>query len=178
MKEKLLELMQREGLNASRLAEMLDANPAAISHILAGRNKPGFDLLQKILRRFPRIDPDWLLLDAKEMYRNGRTTISDATAQRDDCSNGDLFSVAPRQTGNNDRNSSINSSGGEPRVLNDNDTRTSVSRNIAGKSSATMPDISAFIPNDVPTQRSERANITRIVIFYDDATFDNFESGK
>ena len=61
MKEKLLALMQNEGLRSSQLAEILDVNPAGISHILAGRNKPGFDLLQKILRRFPRVNPDWLL---------------------------------------------------------------------------------------------------------------------
>lgn len=64
MREKLLDLMKNEGLKPSQLAEQLEINPAGISHILAGRNKPGFDLLQKILRRFPRINPDWLLLDS------------------------------------------------------------------------------------------------------------------
>ena len=53
MREKLLDLMKNEGLKPSQLAEQLEINPAGISHILAGRNKPGFDLLQKILRRFP-----------------------------------------------------------------------------------------------------------------------------
>ena len=56
----MLDLMKNEGLKPSQLAEQLEINPAGISHILAGRNKPGFDLLQKILRRFPRINPDWL----------------------------------------------------------------------------------------------------------------------
>ena len=62
--------MKNEGLKPSQLAELLEINPAGISHILAGRNKPGFDLLQKILRRFPRINPDWLLLDSDKMYRD------------------------------------------------------------------------------------------------------------
>ena len=51
------------------MAEMLEIQPSGISHILSGRNKPGFDLLQKILRRFPRVNPDWLLLDSGQMYR-------------------------------------------------------------------------------------------------------------
>ena len=72
MREKLLDLMKNEGLKPSQLAELLGINPAGISHILAGRNKPGFDLLQKILRRFPRINPDWLLLDSDKMYRPNR----------------------------------------------------------------------------------------------------------
>lgn len=62
MKEKLQQLMKSEGLTSSRMAEILGIQPSGISHILAGRNKPGFDLLQKILRRFPRVNPDWLLL--------------------------------------------------------------------------------------------------------------------
>lgn len=70
MREKLLSLMKSEGLTSSRLAEILEIQPSAISHILSGRNKPGFDLLQKILRRFPRINPDWLLLDSDQMHRS------------------------------------------------------------------------------------------------------------
>ncbi len=80
MKEKLLALMQNEGLKPSQLAEILEVNPAGISHIISGRNKPGFDLLQKILRRFPRVNPDWLLLDAPNIYRD---TTSDTTGISD-----------------------------------------------------------------------------------------------
>ena len=76
MREKLLDLMKSEGLKPSQLAEILEVNPAGISHILAGRNKPGFDLLQKILKRFPRINPDWLILDTGTMYRD---TLNDMT---------------------------------------------------------------------------------------------------
>lgn len=70
MREKLLVLMKNEDLTSSRLAELLGIQPSGISHLLAGRNKPSFDLVQKILRRFPRINPDWLLLDSEQMYRD------------------------------------------------------------------------------------------------------------
>lgn len=69
MKEKIQLLIKNEGLTQSRLAEILEIQPANISHILSGRSKPGFELLQKILRRFPRLSPDWLLLGQGEMYR-------------------------------------------------------------------------------------------------------------
>lgn len=75
MKEKLLDLMKHEGLKPSQLAEMLGINPAGISHILKDRNKPSFDLLQKILRRFPQLNPDWLLLDSTQMYRDEYTDV-------------------------------------------------------------------------------------------------------
>lgn len=84
MREKLLQLMQSEGLSSSRLAELLEAQPSSISHLLSGRNKPSFDLIQKILRRFPKIDPDWLLLDSGQMLRSDRsprTVVTDLFPQ-------------------------------------------------------------------------------------------------
>ena len=43
MKEKLQQLMKSEGLTSSRMAEILGIQPSGISHILAGRNKPGIE---------------------------------------------------------------------------------------------------------------------------------------
>ena len=95
MREKLLDLMKNEGLKPSQLAELLGINPAGISHILAGRNKPGFDLLQKILRRFPRINPDWLLLDSDKMYRDEPPAQSSAPQPMSQPASpgGDLFGL-------------------------------------------------------------------------------------
>ncbi len=68
MKHKIVQLMKSEGLTSSRLADILETQPSGISHLVSGRNKPSFDLLQKILRRFPRINPYWLMLDSEDMY--------------------------------------------------------------------------------------------------------------
>ncbi len=67
MDKKLRILMQNENLTASKLAEILEIKPAAVSHILSGRNKPSFELICKIVNRFPQINPYWLLGDAEEM---------------------------------------------------------------------------------------------------------------
>lgn len=103
MKEKLQQLMKSEGLTSSRMAEILRIQPSGISHILAGRNKPGFDLLQKILRRFPRVNPDWLLLDSEQMYRTGNPKSSSST-NGTDAGNGrtdtGLFGTEPEQRSN------------------------------------------------------------------------------
>ena len=81
MKEKLRDLLESEGLKPGQFAEMVGINPAGVSHLLAGRNKPGFELLQKILRRFPRVSPDWLLIDEGPMYRTDERISSTATAE-------------------------------------------------------------------------------------------------
>lgn len=78
MKEKLEILLREKRHTATSLARLLEIQPSAISHILSGRNKPSFDLVVKILRLFPDINPDWLLLDGSEMLRS---SASSATMQ-------------------------------------------------------------------------------------------------
>lgn len=70
MDDKLRRLMKHEGINSTRLAEILGIQASGISHIMSGRNKPSYDFLLKLLQRFPQINPDWLLLDKGPMYRD------------------------------------------------------------------------------------------------------------
>lgn len=72
MKDKLELLLREKQLNATSLARLLEIQPSGISHILSGRNKPSFDLVVKILRAFPDVNPDWLLLDSTEVWRGER----------------------------------------------------------------------------------------------------------
>jgi transcriptional regulator with XRE-family HTH domain len=69
MESKLRQLMKHEGINSTRLAEIMGIQASGVSHIMSGRNKPSFDFLLKLLQRFPQINPDWLLLDKGPMYR-------------------------------------------------------------------------------------------------------------
>ena len=73
MKEKLDILLKKKGLSATSLARILGIQPSGLSHILSGRNKPSFDLVVKILRAFPEINPDWLLLDSEAILRSNDT---------------------------------------------------------------------------------------------------------
>lgn len=78
MDKKLRILMQSEKLTASKLADILEIKPAAVSHILSGRNKPGYELICKIVNRFPQINPYWLLGDSQEMLNeNAQIPTSD-----------------------------------------------------------------------------------------------------
>lgn len=76
MKEKLEFLLKNKGLNATSLARLLDIQPSGLSHILSGRNKPSFDLVVKILKAFPEINPDWLLLGSEVIFRGDSSTTS------------------------------------------------------------------------------------------------------
>ena len=69
MREKLEFILKNKGLTATSLARMLEIQPSGLSHILSGRNKPSFDLVVKILKVFPDLNPDWLLLDSEQVFR-------------------------------------------------------------------------------------------------------------
>ena len=69
MGEKLEFLIKQKRLTTTSFARMLDVQPSGISHIISGRNKPSFDLVVKILKLFPEVNPDWLLLDDESMWR-------------------------------------------------------------------------------------------------------------
>ena len=69
MKDRLEKFIRTEGLTPSRFAEIMGVQPSSISHILGGRNKPSFDFIEKMLLRFPKVNPDWLLLGKGPIYR-------------------------------------------------------------------------------------------------------------
>lgn len=84
MKEKIEYLLRAGNYTATSLARLLDIQPSGLSHILSGRNKPSFDLVVKILRAFPDVNPDWLLLDSEQVYRNPAATELGAAQNSED----------------------------------------------------------------------------------------------
>lgn len=80
MKDRLEKFIKTEGLTPSRFAEIMGVQPSSISHILGGRNKPSYDFIEKFLSRFPKVNPDWLILGKGQIYRQqpGESQISNS----------------------------------------------------------------------------------------------------
>lgn len=146
MREKLLSLMRSEGLTSSRLAELLGIQPSGISHILSGRNKPSFDFVQKILRRFPSINPDWLLLDQGPMYRSNDATPESATTSEPQ---------TPQLFGNGIEPSP----GGTPPATEE----------TTAQPSATINAAQAMV-----SDAGRHGKVKRIIVMYDDHTFESY----
>jgi len=60
--------MDSQGLNANSLSVKIGTSDTVIRSILNGRNKPGFDTLEKIIQTFDGVDVTWLLTGKGEMY--------------------------------------------------------------------------------------------------------------
>ncbi len=97
MKEKIEYLLRAGNYTATSLARLLDIQPSGLSHILSGRNKPSFDLVVKILRAFPDVNPDWLLLDSDQVYRNPTATELAAAQKYEDVSSEEASSLDASQ---------------------------------------------------------------------------------
>lgn len=67
MKDRLLKFMQSKNISAGKLAEMIGVQPSAISHIMSGRNKPGFDFLAGLFNKFPDLNPRWIIIGEGDM---------------------------------------------------------------------------------------------------------------
>lgn len=69
LNKRIIEVMVRTEHSKSSFATALGVSLPLITHITTGRNKPGLDIIQKVLTHFERISPDWLLLGVGNMYR-------------------------------------------------------------------------------------------------------------
>ncbi|MDR1023658.1 MAG: helix-turn-helix domain-containing protein [Prevotellaceae bacterium] len=69
MKERILQFLALENLSPTRFADQLGVQRSGVSHILAGRNKPSYDFIEKMLLTFPNISAEWLLLGKGEMSK-------------------------------------------------------------------------------------------------------------
>ncbi|MCU0440825.1 MAG: helix-turn-helix transcriptional regulator [Bacteroidia bacterium] len=73
LNKRIIEVMVRKDHTKSSFAKALDVSLPLITHITTGRNKPGVDLIQKIISVFDDISPDWLLLGTGTMFRTQHT---------------------------------------------------------------------------------------------------------
>ncbi len=70
MNRRLLQFLQAENLTQTQFADTLSVARGSVSHILAGRNKPGYDFLESLLLHFPRLNLEWLLTGKGRMYKD------------------------------------------------------------------------------------------------------------
>lgn len=69
MNRRLLQFLQAENITQTQLADTLSVARGSVSHILAGRNKPGYDFLESLLLHYPSLNLAWLLTGKGRMYR-------------------------------------------------------------------------------------------------------------
>lgn len=73
MNHRLQQFLAAENISQSQFADTIGVARASISHILAGRNKPGFDFIERTARHYPDLNLDWLITGRGKMYSSAKS---------------------------------------------------------------------------------------------------------
>ena len=76
MNKRLQQFLSAENISQSQFADILGVAKASVSHIIAGRNKPGFDFIESISRHFPKLNLEWLVSGRGRMYKDAAESNS------------------------------------------------------------------------------------------------------
>ena len=69
MNTRLKQFIAAENITQAQLADNLNVVRASVSHILAGRNKPGYEFLSGLMSNYPNLNIEWLMFGKGKMYK-------------------------------------------------------------------------------------------------------------
>ena len=80
MNNRLQQFLAAENISQSAFADIIGVARASISHIISGRNKPGFDFIESTATAFPTLNVDWLITGRGKMYSTAQTPVTTTVA--------------------------------------------------------------------------------------------------
>ena len=70
MNNRLQQFLRAENLTQAQFADSLGVARASVSHILSGRNKPGFDFVENLAMHYPALNLEWFITGKGKMYKS------------------------------------------------------------------------------------------------------------
>lgn len=154
MNSRLEQFLAAENISQSQFADTINVARASVSHILAGRNKPGWDFLNSMMEHYPNLNIEWLMNGKGKMYKTMMVEKPQAAQTQEANPAPDLFS--------------------QP-VVQEVPVQTPRESNIARTSAGRETNIEATKSQDSPAGPIQvidnQRKISKIVVFYDDNTF-------
>ena len=69
MNTRLKQFLAAENITQSQFADNINVVRASVSHVLSGRNNPGYDFIRAIMTAYPTLSMEWLILGKGKMYK-------------------------------------------------------------------------------------------------------------
>ncbi len=91
MNSRLEQFLNAENLTQADFADTLGVARASVSHIVSGRNKPGFDFLEKLARFYPSLNLEWFITGRGRMYKNATLQAESAEIQSNSVAEPSVF---------------------------------------------------------------------------------------
>ena len=197
MNRRFQTILDLENLSPAQLADRLGVQRSGISHILSGRNKPSFELLQRVVQSFPEISAEWLITgNGKPLKEQNQAAASGAASSAasgatsgaalgaaNSRSSGTTPSTTPSTTsGSNNSSTSGTISGATPPfegLFNSSEAatepqipaQTSDIEGIEDEISDFQPLQSSIFDANPANDREKRA-LKRVILIYNDNTFE------
>ena len=197
MNRRFQTILDLENLSPAQLADRLGVQRSGISHILSGRNKPSFELLQRVVQSFPEISAEWLItgngkplkeqIQAAASSAASGATSSAASSAANSRSSGTTPSTTPSispstTSGSNNSSTSGTISGATPPfegLFNSSESatepqipaQTSDIEGIEDEISDFQPLQSSIFDANPANDREKRA-LKRVILIYNDNTFE------
>lgn len=174
MNRRLQQFLELENLTPARLADILGVQRSGMSHILSGRNKPGYDFIYKLLTKFPELNAEWFITGKGKPYKKNESYPAPSVEVEPE----DLFSGVERKFYQGEPQSYNE----EKRVIEDKKQGDGFQN---GGNTPYNGEIKELIPDFNPSQLNENEKksnalppigknrrIKRVTIFYNDGTFE------
>ena len=185
MNRRFQTILDLENLSPAQLADRLGVQRSGISHILSGRNKPSFELLQRVVQSFPEISAEWLITgNGKPLKEQNLAAASGAANSRSFGTTPSITpSISPSTTsGSNNSSTSGTISGATPPfegLFNSSEAatepqipaQTSDIEGIEDEISDFQPLQSSIFDANPANDREKRA-LKRVILIYNDNTFE------
>lgn len=185
MEKRLQQFLELEGLTPAKFSEIMGIQRSGISHLLAGRNKPSYDFIVKMISNFPNVNYEWLLLGKGKPYKDNSAIGSQSKSANDFTPEGEpqIFKPEDFTSGNDlpelDENPIL-----EPEtddlppffedkehfLPNPKEEEAKVTGGDNPEASAKIQQTSAV--SSTSSRTTGRRVITRITVFYSDGTFE------
>ena len=161
MNTRLKQFLAAENISQSQFADTIKVVRASVSHVLAGRNKPGYDFIRAIMIAYPHLNMEWLILGKGKMYKAPADSIQNlpdelqtqpALREQDDPLLFEYDSEPDYQT-------------------------TEITYEREHEHNATVvSDKQTNALNNVSQNTDKQRKSIRIAIFYDDGTYQEFQN--
>ena len=193
MNRRFQTILDLENLSPAQLADRLGVQRSGISHILSGRNRPSFELLQRVVQSFPEISAEWLITgNGKPLKEQNLAAASGAASSATSgAANSRSFGTTPSITpsispsttsGSNNSSTSGTISGATPPfegLFNSSEAatepqipaQTSDIEGIEDEISDFQPLQSSIFDANPANDREKRA-LKRVILIYNDNTFE------
>ena len=150
-KERIEYIIRETNLTNVEFSARTGIAPATLSHITSGRSKPTLTIMKSVLEGFPQFSPEWVFLGSGPVYKTEAGADGSSQPQSDSVSHADasieMFAGVEAMASHQQQKAYV------PEV-----------------------NISEVVAQTVSAMRKPQRQIVEVRIFFDDGTYDVFDT--